>query len=221
MITSSSVTRVRFDHHRSRRTGVAEAILAEGKSDPDLLLTIEAALSKQPNVLVTRAQDRIDLISSKFSIALKSSGTLILGEFDQRDLQPLVGIIGAGTSDTAVMDEIELTLLYHGIGSYRLQDVGVANIQRTLQAMEEISKTQVVILVLVAGQEGALFSVIPGMTSLPCIAVPSPVGYGEGGKGLAALYSALQSCSPGLVTVNIGNGFGAAAFCAKYLKSMK
>ena len=210
---------MRYDHHRRDRTGVVEAILAEGKSDADLLLSIEAALSKEPYVLVTRVSDeRASLIAKEFILAVHRSSTLVVGKFERKELVPEVGIIAAGTSDSDVVDEIEVSLMVHGIGAYRLQDVGVANLERTRRAMEEISMVETVrVLVLVAGQEGALFSVVPGMTRLPCIAVPSPVGYGLGGKGVSALYSALQSCSPGLVTVNVGNGFGAAAFCVKYL----
>ncbi|RMG35147.1 MAG: nickel pincer cofactor biosynthesis protein LarB [Methanobacteriota archaeon] len=221
---------INFDTEREKRIGIAEAVFAEGKSLEEFRIVLEDLRPLIPNslFLFTRMNsDHFNLLKdSRFPIRTVDTNyrTAIVGEgdFKMRFNDPQVLIVSGGTSDLAIVEEISITLSYHGIPSIHAVDIGVANLERLKIALQKIQKFRhsLKIIIAVAGFEGALFSVMNSVTKLPVIAVPSPQGYGLGGKGEAAMLSALQSCSSGVVTVNIGNGFGAAMFAIKLLNHL-
>lgn len=216
---------VNHDHNRGRRTGIPEVVLAEPKSNKDLILAITRALEQVNSVLVTRIQEyQLEAINEE--IVNKGwkgdfddfNRTLILSKKEIEIKELGVAIFSAGTSDRYIVEEIKLTMKFLGWNTTIRMDVGVAGLHRFREALDSIeSDKSIKCLILVAGQDGALFPVVTGQTRLPVIAVPTSIGYGFGGKGETALRSALQSCAPGISVVNIDNGFGAATMAAKIL----
>lgn len=216
---------VNHDHNRGRRTGIPEVVLAEPKSNKDLILAITRALEQVNSVLVTRIQEyQLEAINEE--IVNKGwkgdfddfNRTLILSKKEIEIKELGVAIFSAGTSDRYIVEEIRLTMKFLGWNTTIRMDVGVAGLHRFREALDSIeSDKSIKCLILVAGQDGALFPVVTGQTRLPVIAVPTSIGYGFGGKGETALRSALQSCAPGISVVNIDNGFGAATMAAKIL----
>lgn len=217
-----------FDHDREMRTGLPEVILAEPKKESDLIETITAALEIKNNVLITRILNNqigvVEKISKEMKMKItwdRYKRTAILGDILYPKIKYKAAIISGGTSDKPIVEEIQLSLQFFGIEFQSFVDVGVAGIHRHQIALQNISDDEnIKIIIVVAGAEGALFSVISAQTKFPVIAVPASTTYGYGGKGKAALMSALQSCSPGIATVNIDNGFGAASFARKLLSSI-
>ena len=200
-----------IDWGREDRTGATEAVLCESKSVSQIEAIVQHASELGRRLLLTRLDEkhylalgRIVRESLDFDVV---SRTAILG-----GTGPLpcarVAIVCGGTSDMPVAREAERTLAFHGEAATLFCDVGVAGLWRLLEKIDVIRMHQAVIAI--AGMEGALFSVIAGLVSCPVIAVPSSVGYGVGKEGRVALQAALATCSPGVVTVNIDNGYGAA-----------
>ena len=212
---------VRFDWDRVARTGVAEAVFAEGKSDEQILSVLRQALEKRHPVLVTRlTAAQFEAVQPHCGAALDYdpvSRTAILGEPLALRGGGSVGVVCAGSSDLPVALEARRSLRYLGIESQLYADVGVAGLWRLMSVAEELRRHAV--LIAVAGMEGSLFSVLSGLVPGIVIAVPTSVGYGVAAGGRVALHSALSSCSPGVVCVNIDNGFGAAAAARKMLLS--
>ncbi|MCE7736032.1 MAG: nickel pincer cofactor biosynthesis protein LarB [Candidatus Heimdallarchaeota archaeon] len=217
---------VNHDGKRVDFTGVPECILGEPKDNDQLTLAVQHAIKNNESVLITRILKNqilaLQNLSSKYNIALvfdKYQRTAVMGNYDPKLNQPAnCALISAGTSDDYLVEEIGFCLNYFGVGYSKFSDIGVAGIHRHKTALTDIHNQDTIrCIIVVAGQEGALFPVIAAQTKLPLIAVPSSVGYGFGGKGLTALQSALQSCSPGVTVVNIDNGFGAAAFVKKMI----
>jgi pyridinium-3,5-biscarboxylic acid mononucleotide synthase len=212
---------VRLDLDRLKRTSVAEAVFSQGKSPAQ----IEAIASK---VLATGGRMLFTRLSAE-KLAAVDAGVRAHLDYDARSRTAVLGgcyssalvasrvcIVAAGTSDLSAALEADRTLRFHGHAPSLVVDVGVAGLWRLLDQIDHIRTHSVVIAV--AGMEGALFSVVAGLVEGLVIAVPTSVGYGVGEKGAAALTSALASCSPGIVTVNIDNGFGAAAAALKILR---
>lgn len=210
---------VNYDTNRKYFTGIDEIIYAEGKTTKDLILAIDAALLSQDQVLVSRVQQMQLAEISRYEIVAADDfqRTFILGKQKNQKLsEHKVAIISGGTSDLQVVQEIAIALQYLGVKSEQFLDVGVAGLHRLLNAAATIrAESQFYCVIAVAGFEGALFPVIAGQLKLPVIAVPAPVGYGYQEKGYAALSSALNSCAPGIATMNIGNGIGAAILAKK------
>ncbi len=209
-----------FDSNRTDRIGLPEAVLADGKSDEDLITILTSLREEGTPALVTRLTPAAhsalppSLRTAMDYDALSSTG--YLGE--TAPIDPgfgSVAVVAAGTSDRALAAEVTRTLQFLGIPSTVFTDLGVAGLWRFLERRDEIAAHTVT--VLVAGMEGALFSVAGGLLPGPVIAVPSPVGYGVSSGGRTALDSALASCAPGVVVVNIGNGYGAACAAARIL----
>ncbi|MBS1303376.1 nickel pincer cofactor biosynthesis protein LarB [Loktanella sp. SALINAS62] len=210
---------VRFDWDRQARTGMAEAVLCQGKTCANLSEILTEAKARQANLLLTRLSSEMHTeISADHHLNYCAlSRTAIFGAMPTlRETGLGVALVCAGTSDLDVLTEAQRTLDFNGIPNKVFADVGVAGLWRIMSVAEELSQYRV--LIAVAGMEGALFSVLAGLVSGLVIAVPSSVGYGVSADGKAALSSALSSCSPGLVTVNIDNGFGAAAAAIKLLR---
>lgn len=219
------------DHTRGSRTGIPESILAEPKRNVELKDALNASMKRSNDVLITRIQEsQLNIISKivrentwniKFDAYKRTA--IVFKDIIPETGQLGVGILSAGTSDRYIVEEIKLSIKYFGWKSSSYQDVGVAGIHRMKDALEDMDKAsefRIACLIVVAGQDGALFPVVAGQTDLPVIAVPSPVGYGMGSGGKAALYSALQACAPGIGVVNIENGFGAAALASKMLNQI-
>jgi NCAIR mutase (PurE)-related protein len=211
----------RVDHHRTLRQGMAEAVYAPGKT-PDQCAAIVAELLAQPNgspVVLTRADRDQVATALRANPAGHAVGdersTVIWREASVRDETVLV--ITAGTADLPVADECDATLHAHGFRPVRVTDVGVAGLHRVLDTADELAAADAV--VVVAGMEGALASVVGGLTPAPVIAVPTSVGYGAALEGVTALLAMLASCASGITVVGIDNGFGAACAIVRLLRS--
>ena len=210
---------VRFDWERATRTGVPEAVLADGKSADQILSVLREAHERSHPVLITRlSAEQFQVVRDRCEGALDYdplSRTAIFGEPAPLCGAGSVGVVCAGTADLAVALEAQRSLAYLGIEAVLYPDVGVAGLWRLMSVADELSRHPV--LIAVAGMEGSLFSVLSGLVPGIVIAVPTSVGYGVAEGGRVALHSALSSCSPGVVCVNVDNGFGAAAAARKML----
>ena len=206
-----------IDHHRALRQGFPEVVFGEGKT-PDQVLAIALRIAERgEGLLVTRLDpDAAPLLASRLpSIELNTLGrTAYLPPAQPVPLgRGTVLVITAGTSDLPVAEEAAVTATALGNCVARLTDVGVAGIHRLLSRREELLAASVVIVV--AGMDGALPSVVGGLVRVPVIAVPTSVGYGASFHGLAALLTMLNSCAAGITVVNIDNGFGAAVAASR------
>ena len=201
-----------LDHDRQKRQGFPEVVYCKSKTAEQIAENLQSLADSNGRSLGTRVPaDLIDEILQILPAANydKLSNTIILGEKpDPNPDQPPVAVISAGTSDLPVSMEAAVTLEFLGHPVTRFNDIGVAGIHRLHNRIDEIREAAVVIVV--AGMEGALPSVVGGLVAAPVIAVPTSVGYGAAFEGLAALLGMLNSCAAGLVVVNIDNGFGAA-----------
>jgi len=210
-----------LDLHRGERLGFPEVVLAEGKSVKQVLEILERLIRHKSMVLVSNADDALhSKIKKTFNncIVRKESRIISIGEIPENKFQATAGILTAGTSDIPYARECALILECAGFGSISSFDAGIAGIHRPFMSLKHVSSTDV--LIILAGMEGALPSVIASLTDKPVIAVPTPVGYGIGGKGIGAIISMLQTCAPGIVTVNIGNTIGASAAAIRILRSI-
>jgi pyridinium-3,5-biscarboxylic acid mononucleotide synthase len=200
----------KVDHHRALRAGMPEVILGEGKT-PAQVAGIFARLAKQGgNILATRADEKqFAAVKKKVRAAqYRELARAIVLERDARKYgKGMIAVVSAGTSDIPVAEEALVTAELMGNEVEHFYDVGVAGIHRLLANREALTKARVVIVC--AGMEGALPSVVGGLVGVPVIAVPTSVGYGASFKGLAALLGMLNSCASNVSVVNIDNGFGA------------
>ncbi len=200
----------RIDHHRELRRGFPEVIFCEGKK-PDQVISIgRRILESGANLLATRCGvKQFKKISPSFPDAeYYEEANLFIVERTPIKIEGEVAIVSGGTSDRHVCEEAALSARFFGCNVKKYYDVGVAGIHRFISSWGEIREADVIIVV--AGMEGALASVVAGMTSAPVIAVPTSVGYGASFGGLSALLTMLNSCAGGVTVVNIDNGYGAA-----------
>lgn len=205
----------RIDHHRALRQGFPEVILGTGKTPAQIAAIAERIVANGRTLLVTRAQPQaFDAVLARVPQAVyHEAGRLISVEATPAAKgQGRVLVACAGTSDLPVAEEAALTAEIMGNDVDRLYDVGVAGLHRLLGALDQLYSARV--LIVVAGMEGALPSVVAGLVSAPVIAVPTSVGYGASFGGLAALLAMLNSCANGVSVVNIDNGFGAACMAS-------
>ncbi|MFA6170475.1 MAG: nickel pincer cofactor biosynthesis protein LarB [Candidatus Margulisiibacteriota bacterium] len=207
----------KVDHHRIHRKGFPEVIYCPGKT-PEQVAKIAASIAKQGHdVLATRADKKIFKAVKKSLKKAKyheMARIITVKKAERRTLnvEHRIAIITAGTADLPVAEEAAVTAEHLGHKVERIYDVGVAGIHRLMKNLPKINNCRVVIVV--AGMEGALASVVGGLIDKPIIAVPTSVGYGASFKGLSALLTMLNSCAPGVSVVNIDNGFGAAVCAA-------
>ena len=199
-----------LDHDRARRTGAAEVIFGQGKTPAQLADGFAALADSGCNVLATR----VDGAGADAVLARRPAATYVpaarLIQLKQQDRQAAttrIAVVSAGTSDHPVAEEAAVTAEFYDNPVLRVADVGVAGLHRLLARIEEIRSARVIIVV--AGMEGALPSVVGGLVDKPIIAVPTSVGYGAAFNGMAALLGMLTSCASGVSVVNIDNGFGA------------
>lgn len=201
----------KVDHHRELRKGFPEIIYGLGKTDDQIVQIAEAILEKGSNLLITKVETAVFERLKKKMPQLNYNDLARVAYFKQKE--PAMGngtivIITAGTSDIPVAEEAFVTCNILGNTTEKLYDVGVAGLHRLFGEMEKIKGARVIIAV--AGMEGALPSVVAGITDRPIVAVPTSIGYGASMNGLAALLAMLNSCPGGVGVVNIDNGFGAA-----------
>jgi pyridinium-3,5-biscarboxylic acid mononucleotide synthase len=210
----------RVDHHRSLRQGMAETVYGPGKT-PEQCAAIVAELLATPSsspVLLTRAdpeQAAAALAANPGAAVTGPSSQMTLSWRDAVAREERVVVVTAGTADLPVADECAATLRAHGLSPLRVTDVGVAGLHRVIDAVDELVAADAV--VVVAGMEGALASVIGGLTGAPLVAVPTSVGYGAALDGVTALLGMLASCASGITVVGIDNGFGAACAVVRML----
>ena len=213
---------IRFDFQRRERLGLIEAIWGQDKSIDQLKRLTESVLSKNEVVFITRinsekANDLLDLYDD--AQFYEKAKCLIIGEnLNKINTNKKVAIISGGSSDLAVTLEAQLALEIYGVNCQSFIDVGVAGLHRLMSQLEEINKYDV--LIVCAGMEGALATVVGGLLAQPIIAVPVSVGYGVSKDGETALNSMLSSCSPGIAVMNIDNGYGAAMAALRIIKSI-
>ena len=211
------------DSDRQNRIGLDEAVLCEFKTPEQIERIVEETESKGLNLLLTRLKqdDYSELKESVRSLIdyEEISRTGIVGSCPKPSKSSQIAIVTAGTSDVGVAREAVRTLLFHGIDSEEFYDVGVAGLWRVMKIESNLRKKSVVIVV--AGMDAALPSVIAGLIPAAVIAVPTSVGYGVAEGGYSALESILSSCAPGLATVNIDNGYGAACAVIRIINSVR
>lgn len=210
-----------IDHHRSLRTGYPEVIYCQGKTIDQVVGIVSHMNEKKVNILGTRAsQAMYEAVLDKVPTAQYNSlaRTITVVNEPLKESEHYIAIVCAGTSDLPVVEEAYETARLLGNRVEKITDVGVAGIHRLFARMELIRGARVV--VVVAGMEGALASVVGGMVDKPVIAVPTSVGYGASFGGLSALLTMLNSCASGVSVVNIDNGFG-AAYSASMINQLK
>jgi pyridinium-3,5-biscarboxylic acid mononucleotide synthase len=204
----------RVDTHRALRTGDPEVVYGAGKT-PSQIVEIVAALrateSARPTLVTRAGPGAVAALEARWPHAMVDGGAVVVGSLPAP--RGRVAVLSAGTSDAPVAAEAALTVQVFGSAVVRISDIGVAGLHRIVAAREEFADADC--LIVVAGMEGALPSVVGGLTGLPLIAVPTSVGYGASFGGLAALLGMLNSCAPGVAVCNIDNGFGAGVLAAR------
>jgi len=205
----------KIDHHRHLRQGIPEVVFAQGKKEEDVVSISHAIFKKSGKLLVTKASTEIyKKLNIKTSAFHPLSGTISAN--GERSKTGHILILSAGTSDIPVAEEAAVTASFLGSRVETVYDVGVAGIHRLMTAKKALQSARAIIVV--AGMEGALPSVVGGLVDKPIIAVPTSVGYGTSLGGLTALFAMLNSCVPGIAVMNIDNGFGAGCLAHKINK---
>jgi NCAIR mutase (PurE)-related protein len=209
----------KLDHHRALRRGFGEVVYGGGKTDEQVAAIVERIASRGQSVLVTRTHAGVgDALSARgLPARFHEAGRCVTVERTPPEPLPgRVAVVCAGTSDVPIAEEAALTAEFHGAAVDRVYDVGVAGLHRLLDNGPTLRRASVV--VVAAGMEGALPSVVGGLVDAPVIAVPTSIGYGASFQGLAALLAMLNSCASGVAVVNIDNGFGAGYLACSILR---
>jgi NCAIR mutase (PurE)-related protein len=204
----------RVDTHRALRTGDPEVVYGAGKTPAqvvEIVAALQSAESARPTLVTRAGPDAVAALEARWPDATVDGGTVVIGSLPPQ--RGRVAVLSAGTSDSPVAAEAALTAQVFGAEAVRISDVGVAGLHRVMAARAEFADADC--LIVVAGMEGALPSVVGGLTGLPLIAVPTSIGYGASFGGLAALLAMLNSCAPGVAVCNIDNGFGAGVLAAR------
>ena len=210
----------RPDFDRETRKGIPEIVLAEVKTDEQVLSIVRAFVETNGRAVATRLRaGTLALLQAEFpghvdARPVARAAAIHAPDYIRPQTGGHVGILTAGTSDIPVAEEARLVAEEMGCQTATLYDVGVAGLHRLLSPLRELLASDVAVLVVCAGMDGALPSVVSGLSPVPVIGVPTSIGYGAGGKGRAALLAMLQTCAPGLTVVNIDNGAGAGATAA-------
>lgn len=205
----------KLDTDRKKRKGFAEVIYCPGKNKEHLEKIAKKIIKLKEDLLLTKLDKATFSFLKKTIPALKYNPLAKIGFFLANPKKPCKGrvlVVSAGTSDIPIAEEAVQTLQVMGNRVDKLYDVGVAGVHRLMSNIDKLKKAQVIIVV--AGMEGALASLVSGLTKAPIVAVPTSCGYGSSFSGLAALLSMLNGCSPGVTVVNIDNGFGAGYFAS-------
>lgn len=218
---TSSTIEVRPDPEREQRKGVPEVIFGETKASTQVIAMARALLEGTGRAIISRVRpDTLDALRAAFPthrMRLKGAARAIV-IYESGYIRPTtgghVGVISAGTSDIPVAEEAALIAEEMGCHVTCIYDVGVAGLHRLVEPLRGLLSASVDAIVVAAGMDGALPSVVAGLVPVPVIGLPTSIGYGLGGKGVAALLSMLQTCAPGLAVVNIDNGIGAGSTAA-------
>ena len=212
---------IRYDFDRQNRLGLIEAIWGEHKSIEQLKKVAQEVLNKGEFVFITRINEsKARCLQEIYSnaIFIKDANCLVIGEnLNKIQSKKTVAIVSGGSSDLKVSLEVKAALEIYGISNETFIDVGVAGVHRLFSQLDKINEHNLIIVC--AGMEGALATVIGGLLSQPIIGVPVSVGYGVSKDGMVALNSMLASCSPGIMVMNIDNGYGAAMAALRIIKS--
>ena len=214
--------RVRVDPNRERRTGVPEIVLAERKSTPDVLNALRALAGANGRALASRLQPRHIADLEGFSdpdFTLEVDHEAHMAVLARRDRPATacgatIAIVAAGTSDRPVAREAAIVAREMGCRVLEIHDVGAAGLHRLVAPLRHAMREGVDAIIVAAGMDGVLPTVIAGLVDVPVVGLPVSVGYGAGGAGVAALHTMLQACAPGIAVVNIDNGIGAGAMAA-------
>jgi len=221
--------RIKLDVSRELRSGIPEVIYAKNKDFNDIILALKRSAEENGIALATKVREehiiklekeREDILKNlniqdyEFIVNGKASTVVLKKKDYKQEIYGKIGLLAAGTSDIPVAEEVRVTGEFLGCEVIYSYDVGIAGIHRLFEPLKRMIEEDVCCIIVVAGMEGALPSVVASLVDIPVIGVPVSVGYGVGKDGKAALYSMLTSCVPGLVVVNIDNGFGAASFAA-------
>lgn len=222
-----------FDIFRELRTGFPEVIYAENKEVDDIIKICERIIEKKGHILVSKlVYDKFKTIDTALKSIFKQDIEITYNKkgkvasfkvkgLELENLNGKIGIITAGTSDIYIAEEAKAMIELMNADVITAYDVGISGLHRIFPPLKNMLENDVDIMIVVAGMEGTLPSVVASLVDVPVIGVPAPTGYGRGEKGLGALTTMLQSCAPGLVVVNIGNGFGAAVTAILFLKRIQ
>ena len=206
----------KVDHHRPIRTGYPEVIFGPGKTSEQVVGIVESMLGRSHPVLVTKTTLEtfkcVQEVSGDAEFN-ELAGAIIIRSDLETISRPGISVVSAGTADLNIAEEAAITAEVMGNEVVRINDVGVAGIHRLFDALPILRDSNVIIVV--AGMEAAIASVLAGLVSIPIVAVPTSIGYGSNFEGLSALLGMLNSCAPGVATVNIDNGFGAGYLAAQ------
>lgn len=221
-LPGESLPTAQLDHHRCLRTGIPEAVFGESKTDSQLIEILTAQLKQPQPVLATRVStEKAESVYAALpELTWHKQARMLTGNthhIHRRNKDISAVIVTAGTSDLPVAEEAKITLDCLGWHSTIIPDSGVAGIHRILAHQQKLHEAKVIIVI--AGMEGALPSVVAGITPAPVIGVPTSIGYGTGRGGFSALLGMLNTCAPGLAVVNIDNGFGGACMAAAILRN--
>ncbi len=210
-----SIDYAKIDHHRALRCGTPETIYCPGKTTEQIIEIFQRMAKKGTNVLGTRCEpETYEALKKVVPNAQyeQRARAIVLYQEEKKETEGIIAVVTAGTSDIPVAEEARVTAEVFGQTVQTIYDVGVAGLHRLLSHNESLQKASVIIVV--AGMEGALASVVGGLVSVPVIAVPTSIGYGASFNGLAPLLTMLNSCASGVSVVNIDNGFGAGTIAA-------
>lgn len=217
----SSVVEIRADPHREQRKGVPEVIFGETKEIDQIISMARSLLNESGRSIISRVPaEAIEVLRDVFHTyqvrVFEAARAVVISKTDYVLLRTggHVGVISAGTSDVPVAQEAALIAEEMGCEVTCIYDVGVAGLHRLLEPLRDLLSSGVDVIIVAAGMDGALPSVVAGLVPVPVIGLPTSIGYGMGGKGVAALLSMLQTCAPGLSVVNIDNGVGAGITAA-------
>ena len=217
----SSVVEIRPDFHREQRKGVPEVIYGETKDIEQIVAMTRKILDETGRTIISRVPpEAVKILRDVFNTYnVRHHGTaraVVINnpDYEHRSTGGHVGVISAGTSDVPVAEEAALIAEEMGCEVTCIYDVGVAGLHRLLEPLRNLLSKEVDVIIVAAGMDGALPSVVAGLVPVPVIGLPTSIGYGMGGKGVAALLSMLQTCAPGLSVVNIDNGVGAGITAA-------
>jgi NCAIR mutase (PurE)-related protein len=224
--TMKQIEDVALDIRREIRTGIPEVVWSEDKTSAKVVEIASALLGREGRAIISRiSQEQTEALrealSDEYDLGVNEKARLVVVRrrgFQTPWLGRKIGVMTAGTSDVIVAEEARIIAEEMGCQVLTAYDVGIAGFHRHIEPLERMVEEEVDAIVVVAGMEGALPSVVASLVDVPVIGVPSSVGYGFGAGGIGALTAMLQSCSPGLCVVNIDNGFGAGAYAALIAK---
>jgi len=217
----TSLIETRPDPNRERRKGVPEVVFAETKEDAQILAMAQGLLTESGRAIISRMRpESIPVMKEVFhdyAVRMREASramVIYVPGYVRQSTGGHVGVISAGTSDIPVAEEAALIAEEMGCRVTTIYDVGVAGLHRLIGPLRDLLLAEVDVIIVAAGMDGALPSVVAGLVPVPVIGLPTSIGYGMGGKGVAALLSMLQTCAPGLSVVNIDNGVGAGSTAA-------